>query len=948
MKKITCLLALFLLFLGGTAVAQVITRVDSPVAPSAIEEGKTYVLYAQGQGYVNVNGSNYNEANPTSPTAYVGAEANPYIYTFEGNSTNGWKIKNSNGKYLPGFTAGAGGRFANGSNAGVFTIAAVADGTNTNNTLSNGSNMVTICNSATNGLYLVWNSGNGCLGVNAYNGGTAEAYGTTALAFQICEVTTTAYTGPAITKVIPRITNIADLKAGYSYLIRNVGNSDRRGYVFEESNSLKATLGDAFYNATPADKLSDACIFTVTGNGTDGFTIVGKSGTTYYANSTLQTKSGRDAGIWNVKTPGNYLNLNPGSVVEWWDENDANGVWEFYPVNVDASNLVTITYNIKQGETTIAITSVEDVPVGFSFPPVASSQTSAAYYSLDGYPTGTVTGTSSYDLTYTENLPFQTSPSFAEAKWYYLTINTDKYVLTNNGSAASIDLSSTKLNVNDYNANLWCFVGNAFTGFKIYNKAAGENKVLSSSTNTSDGSTGANTYPVLTATSDLSGKNETWAVTTGNTMNGVTGFYLSQQGYPMNRMNRRGSTLAYWNTGADNGSTFLVTAESADAARATMGTPYCSVGVNVGQVSQETADTYTQEACNALPTGQAVADFFAGLYAAYIMPEAGKYYRIINEVRQSNSKLDMVSVHSDATHTQGQASSKGNVDMLWQFLVCENGYKIKRANADQYMGPLAQFGNQELKNYTEGAKFTIEVLTEGYVRLLDGNGNVMHDDGNHQLCAWNSGKGSASSWQIAPATELEVALHTVDGVSYASAYLPFPVRGEGTVQGEGIYTGTINGDGSSLNMTAQTGVVPAETGIVIKSPNTTATLTIGGTPTTISENSLTGSLTAVTENLSNYLVLGVSNHNTGIGFFTPSENLHTIAANKAYLLAAEVPSAKSALAMNFGGEATGVGTVITENGIQSNAPVFDLSGRRVMQTVKGGLYIQNGKKFIVK
>ena len=940
MKKITCLLALFLFFLGGTAVAQVITSVGSPVAPSAIQEGKTYVLYAQEKGYVNVNGSNYNEADRTSPTAYVGAEANPYIYTFEGNSTDGWKIKNSNGLYLPGFTAGAGGRFSNGSNAGVFTIAAVADGTNTDNTLSGGSNMVTICNSATNGLNLVWNSGNGCLGVNAYNGGTAEAYGTTALAFQICEVTTTAYTGPAITKVIPRITNIADLKEGYSYLIRNVGNSDRRGYVFEESNSLKVTLGDAFYNATPADKLSDAYIFTVTGNGTDGFTIVGKSGTTYYAGSTLRTKSGRDAGIWNVKTSDSYLNLNPGSVVQWNDENDANGVWEFYPVNVDAANLATITYNIKQGETTIATTAVEDVPIGFSFP-VAPSQTSAAYYSLDGYPTGTVTENSSYDLTYTENLPFQTSPNFAEANWYYLTIHADKYVLTNNGSAASIDLSSTKLNVNDYNANLWCFVGNAFTGFKIYNKAAGEDKVLSSSTNTSDGSTGANTYPVLTATSDLSGKNETWAVTTGNTMNGVTGFYLSQQGYPMNRMNRRGSTLAYWNTGADNGSTFLVTAESADAARATMGTPYCSVGVNVGQVSQETADTYTQEACNALTTGQAVADFFAGLYAAYIMPEAGKYYRIINEVRQSNSKLDMVSVHSDAIHTQGQASSKGNVDMLWQFEVCENGYKIKRANADQYMGPLAQNGNQELKNYTEGAKFTIELLTEGYVRLLDGNGKVMHDDGSHKLCAWDSGKGSASSWQIAPATDLEVALNTVGDASYASAYLPFPV------QGEGIYTGAING--TSLNMTAQTGVIPAETGMVIKGAQdaTSATLTIGGTPTTISGNSLTGTLTALTADLTNYLVLG-KNASDQIGFYTPSSSVSAIAANKAFLNASDVDGASPAIAMNFGGEATGVGTVITENGIQSNAPVFDLSGRRVMQTVKGGLYIQNGKKFIVK
>ena len=85
-----------------------------------------------------------------------------------------------------------------------------------------------------------------------------------------------------------------------------------------------------------------------------------------------------------------------------------------------------------------------------------------------------------------------------------------------------------------------------------------------------------------------------------------------------------------------------------------------------------------------------------------------------------------------------------------------------------------------------------------------------------------------------------------------------------------------------------------------------------------------------------------------LGFYTPGEGITTIAANKAYLLADQVDGASPAIAMNFGGEATGVGTVITENGIQSNAPVFDLSGRRVMQTVKGGLYIQNGKKFIVK
>ena len=179
MKRFTLFLALCLMCIGGTALAQVITAVGNPIAPSEISPLKKYVIYAKGQGFVNVDANNYNGANKTSPVAFVGATKNPYIYTFEGNSTNGWKIKNSNGKYLPGFTNGATGRFANGNNGGVFTIAAVDDGTNSENTLNNGSNMVTIKNSGENGLYVVWNSGNGCLGVNAYNGGTRPKNNTT-------------------------------------------------------------------------------------------------------------------------------------------------------------------------------------------------------------------------------------------------------------------------------------------------------------------------------------------------------------------------------------------------------------------------------------------------------------------------------------------------------------------------------------------------------------------------------------------------------------------------------------------------------------------------------------------------------------------------------------------------------------------------------------------------
>ena len=69
-----------------------------------------------------------------------------------------------------------------------------------------------------------------------------------------------------------------------------------------------------------------------------------------------------------------------------------------------------------------------------------------------------------------------------------------------------------------------------------------------------------------------------------------------------------------------------------------------------------------------------------------------------------------------------------------------------------------------------------------------------------------------------------------------------------------------------------------------------------------------------------------------------------VGINKAYL---NLSAGGSAVAMNFGDNTTAVNTAL-ETLDNAQAPVFDLSGRRVMQPVKGGLYIQNGKKFIVK
>ena len=72
----------------------------------------------------------------------------------------------------------------------------------------------------------------------------------------------------------------------------------------------------------------------------------------------------------------------------------------------------------------------------------------------------------------------------------------------------------------------------------------------------------------------------------------------------------------------------------------------------------------------------------------------------------------------------------------------------------------------------------------------------------------------------------------------------------------------------------------------------------------------------------------------------------TLGMNKAYLTFVAVSGGEQAISMNFGGNVTGINQIV--NAEQNNAPVYDLTGRRVVRTVKGGLYIKGGNKFIAR
>lgn len=99
--------------------------------------------------------------------------------------------------------------------------------------------------------------------------------------------------------------------------------------------------------------------------------------------------------------------------------------------------------------------------------------------------------------------------------------------------------------------------------------------------------------------------------------------------------------------------------------------------------------------------------------------------------------------------------------------------------------------------------------------------------------------------------------------------------------------------------------------------------------------------TAVTD--ANVYILSKNGGET-VKFFALDETNNTINANKAYLV---VPAAAGAQALNFnsGNNITGIQNAAVE-GVNANVPLFDLSGRRVVKAVKGGIYIQNGKKFV--
>lgn len=257
--------------------------------------------------------------------------------------------------------------------------------------------------------------------------------------------------------------------------------------------------------------------------------------------------------------------------------------------------------------------------------------------------------------------------------------------------------------------------------------------------------------------------------------------------------------------------------------------------------------------------------------------------------------------------------------------------------------PSGEFDTFTLSQYTGNNNANAVI-----VRVKGQNTWVMNSR-DQKLAYWtganNGSNGSALRFED---TLPELTLHTLGDKSYATYYLPFAAKAP---EGVTAYAGVVNN--GSVQLTAFTnGVIPANTGalLVANSNVTTATFTLADdSEATTINNDLKGVLTTTDLNsiANSDQVRIFSKKGDVAGFYKPNTNITTLAANKVYVMAPA--SSTSALALNFGQEITGIDQVL--NGVvennENNAAIYDLTGRRVAKAVKG-VYVKNGKKFIVK
>lgn len=304
-----------------------------------------------------------------------------------------------------------------------------------------------------------------------------------------------------------------------------------------------------------------------------------------------------------------------------------------------------------------------------------------------------------------------------------------------------------------------------------------------------------------------------------------------------------------------------------------------------------------------------------------------KGFKIMNK---SGKCLVKAASGNGATYTDASATESNN---LWKV----------------YGGDIIGQPNNVTDVNKEELKAKAFVLRHSTVGEGDNYLTTSNNDIVTSLGTWQKKSNGACFLFLEP--EFTVNLNTNDNLvaSFATLALPFDFKvASSNTNDAKLYSGAYNASTRTLDMTAVEDVVPASAGVVIKSDNKAANIVLTANAksaaTALTGNQLVGTTEEIAfSELTDKLVFGVTTQNH-VGFYAAGGSA-ALPANRAYLPTSVLGGVK-AVAMNFGGNVTGINAVVKAD--KANAAIYDLTGRRVTRTVKGGLYIQNGSKFVAR
>lgn len=586
------------------------------------------------------------------------------------------------------------------------------------------------------------------------------------------------------------------------------------------------------------------------------------------------------------------------------------------------------------------------------------------------YSPSTITDeTTEVEVTATWNGPFQISDGYNSGKWYTVGIRSDceaeNHIWKYDSNTEKITTEAVA--TNDYaslsNDHLFCFVGNPYQGFNIYNKSVGDSKTIYKNDDyTEQAYMATEGTKFLLKASDVSGKTPA----NGYTCFQVGNKYLScEASEPFNMYSWyfANASCTCWFIAPGQYYLDFIDGLNLDAPIGAVGSSAHLMEVSNPTMAKSNLQGYRttiSENMNADVSVQYGIGGFNGALNPFrtkgLITLGTGFWRIVNA--QPRFEQDMAIFYNSGSGKITWAREKASsavVDNVFKLTANGDKYNVYSCNAQKYMvandGTLAETATSSATISSLGsAQFNINLAASGAPIHPNGHNTSSTTVGTFgNLISWDGGVGEPSAWYIVKADKIDIALNDGrDGYDYATMYMPFDV----TINGTDAYTLTVSGD-YAVPHQLEENKVPAGTGVLLRGTNNEATATINtGTAFDKATTALTGTYVSRQLGEKDY-VLGFGSE--GIGFYKLTSG-KSLGANKAYLPSSVIGEVKGFI-LDWS-DADGIRSIDKEdtNNGENEKVIYNLAGQRIGNSqssihnarLKKGIYIVNGKKVIIK